>query len=107
MKRVGIDGVLGRVVRRLSAAGYRKRYTDETAFELDVWPRVTALAEQMGFDCLTSHAVHSDRSVEKWEQFSREVRGSDVGVLGAKNRLDIVLRRGSLFIVIYRSILRI
>jgi hypothetical protein len=36
--------------------------------------------------------MHSDRSAEGWEEFCQESNGPDVGVLGASNRLDIVVR---------------
>ena len=49
-------------------------------------------SRQLGFDCLTSHTVHSDRSAEQWQQFCEEQVGPDVRALGANNRLDIVLR---------------
>ena len=88
-----IDSLLDRIVVQLAEPGYKETYPDETRFEVDVWPRVVSLARQLGFDCLTSHAVHSDRSVEKWREFCEEPVGPDVRVLGANNRLDFVLRR--------------
>ena len=88
-----IDAVLDRVVDRLAEPGYKAAYPNETELELDVWPRAMSLARQLGFDCLTSHTVHSDRAVKEWHAFSREELGPDVRVLGANNRLDIVLRR--------------
>jgi hypothetical protein len=88
-----IDAVRDRVVGRLAEGGYKARYSDETAFEVDVWPRVFSLAQELGFDCLTSHAVHADRSVEQWREFCEDPRGPDVKALGANNRLDIVLNK--------------
>lgn len=87
-----IDAVVDRVVAGLGEPGYKPTYSDETAFEVDVWPRVIALAANLGFDCLTSHAVHLDRSADKWEQFCEDPIGPDVRVLGANNRLDIVMK---------------
>ena len=87
-----INAVLDRVVRRLAEPGYKARYPDEAEFEVEVWPRVVSLARQLGFDCLTSHTVHPDRSAEEWQQFCAEQVGPDVRALGANNRLDIVLR---------------
>ena len=52
-----------------------------------------SLARQLGFDCLTSHAVHADRSIEKWQAFCETPDGPDVRTLGANNRPDVVLRR--------------
>jgi hypothetical protein len=92
MEPGSIDDVLDRLVHRLAEPGYRKRYPDETEFEIDVWPRVVSLVEETGFECLTSHTVHSDRSVEKWKLFCEEQPGPDVTALGTKNRVDIVLR---------------
>lgn len=87
-----IDEVLEQLVGRLGQQGYQATYPDETAFEADVWPRVVTLAQDIGFECLTSHSVHSGRSAVAWEEFCHEPNGPDVRVLGAKNRLDIVLR---------------
>lgn len=90
-----IDTKLNRLVSRLAEPGYEPAYPDETALETEVWARAVALAQEWGFDCLTSHTAHSDRDVEKWEAFCREEVGADVRVLGANNRLDIVLRKRS------------
>ena len=87
-----IDAVLDRVVGRLGDSGYKTTYSDEEEFEVDVWPRLVSVACQLGFDCLTSHTVHSDRSAEKWDEFCAEQVGPDVKALGANNRLDVVLR---------------
>ncbi len=92
MESGNIDAVLDRVVERLAEPGYKVMYSDEVEFEVDVWPRLLALARHLGFDCLTSHTVHSDRSGENWEKFCEEPIGPDVRALGANNRLDIVVR---------------
>jgi hypothetical protein len=81
---------------RLVEPGYADSYVTEAAFEVDVWRRVVALAMHLGLDehnaCLTSHAYHVDRSAAAWKAFSKEESGPDVNVLGANNRLDIILR---------------
>ena len=91
--RSEIDGVLNRVLVKLAEPGYDAAYRDETAFEVDAWSRIVPLARELGFDCLTSHRVHSDRSFEMWREFCRAPDGPDVRVFGANNRLDVVLRR--------------
>ena len=88
-----IDAVLNRVLVRLAEPGYEATYRDETAFEIAAWSRIVSLARELGFDCLTSHTIHSDRSIEKWHEFCQAPDGPDVRVLGANNRLDVVLRR--------------
>jgi hypothetical protein len=93
MRPSEIDAALNQVLVRLAEPGYEATYRDETAFEIDAWSRIVSLARELGFDCLTSHAVHSDRSIEKWHEFCRTPDGPDVRVLGANNRLDVVLRR--------------
>ncbi len=95
MGKNDIDAILRRLVGRLAEPGYRTAYPNETEFEIDVWPRVVLLAQQLGFECLTSHTAHPDRSVEKWQDFAQEQGGADVRALGANNRLDIVLRNRS------------
>jgi sugar phosphate isomerase/epimerase len=92
MESAQIDAVLDRVVGRLIEPPYKATYPNETELEVEVWRRMVLLAEELGFDCLTSHAVHADRSVAKWQEFAGEPIGPDVRVLGANNRLDIVLR---------------
>ena len=81
---------------RLHQPGYKDKYESEAEFEVDVWRRVVRLANDLGIDaastCLTSHAIHTDRSARAWERFLHEGAGPDVNVLGSKNRLDIVLR---------------
>jgi len=93
MQSGGIDAFVDQLVDRLHEPGYKPTYPDEMSFEVDVWPRVVALARHLRFDCFTSHTVHPERSAEAWEAFSREPNGPDVKVLGANNRLDIVLRQ--------------
>jgi len=68
-----IDTTLDRVVGRLADPGYRAAYPNETELEIDVWARASSLERELGFDCLTSHTVHSDRAVEKWQEFCGEV----------------------------------
>jgi hypothetical protein len=93
MDSLEIDAVLNQVVARLAEPAYKATYPDEMAFEIDVWPWIASLAQQLGFDCLTSHTVHSDRSIEKWQQFCESSDGPDVRALGANSRLDVVLKR--------------
>jgi len=65
MGSLEIDAVLNQIVARLAEPSYGTTYPDETAFEIDAWPRIVSLARQLGFDCLTSHTVHADRSIAK------------------------------------------
>lgn len=92
----GIDELWTLLRERLAEPGYAASYATEAAFEVDVWRRVVALAIHLGLDvrnaCLTSHVGNVDRSATAWEAFSKEEFGPDVTVLGANNRLDIVLR---------------
>jgi hypothetical protein len=84
---------------RLWQPGYEGEYGTEAAFEVEVWKRIVALAKDLGLDvassCLTSHAIHADRSVPAWEQFLKEQAGPDVKTLHSNNRLDIVFRHPS------------
>jgi hypothetical protein len=91
-KTSGIDAILDRVVTRLAEPGYAPTYRTELDFEVDVWRRLVPLAQQLGFDCLTSHKVHSGRPTEEWKRFCSEPAGPDVRTLGVHSRLDIVLR---------------
>jgi hypothetical protein len=85
---------------RLAGPGYADTYDAEPALEVDVWRRVLALAADLGVAashaCLTSHAIHRDRSVEAWQSFCAERGGADVQVLGSNNRLDIVFKHPEL-----------
>jgi hypothetical protein len=85
---------------RLAGPGYAETYDAEPALEVDVWKRVRALAADLGIDasnaCLTSHAIHRDRSAKAWQSFCEEPRGADVHVLESNNRLDIVFRHPEL-----------
>ncbi len=60
-----IDSVLNQVVSQLWGATYEYKYSNETASKVGVWPRLVLLSKRLGFGCLTSHAVHSDRPIEK------------------------------------------
>ncbi|HXG70122.1 MAG TPA: hypothetical protein VNJ04_05850 [Gemmatimonadaceae bacterium] len=84
---------------RLAGPGYAEAYDAEPALEVEVWKRVVALAADLGIDagnaCLTSHAIHRDRSEAAWQSFCEE-SGADVHVLGSNNRLDIVFRHPDL-----------
>jgi len=82
---------------RLAASRYANSYDTEINFEQEVWTRVVALAQDLGVGdlsgaCLTSHAIHENRSEEAWRSFCREPHGPDVNILGSNNRLDIVFR---------------
>src|SRR5258705_1442086 len=81
---------------RLLEPGYEDQCATEAAYEADVWKRIVAVATDLGIEvgttCLTSHAIHAERSVQAWERFMKEERGPDVDALGSKNRLDIVFR---------------
>lgn len=85
---------------RLERPGYADAYDAEPELEVEVWRRVTALAGELGIDargaCLTSHAIHPDRSADAWRSFCGEPGGPDVNVLGSNNRLDIVFRHQEL-----------
>lgn len=85
---------------RLAESQYTDTYDAEPAFELEVWNRIVTLAVDLGIDvnnaCLTSHAIHDDRSDDAWQLFCKERRGPDVNVLESYNRLDIVLRHPEL-----------
>lgn len=81
---------------RLAAPGYSDAYATESAFEAEIWSRVTQLAREIGLNvdeaCLTSHVERAHRSAVAWKGFCEEATGPDVTVLGSNNRLDIVLR---------------
>jgi hypothetical protein len=85
---------------RLAGPGYADAYDAEPALEVEVWRRVVTVAVDLGIDandaCLTSHAIHPDRSDDAWQLFCREPGGADVNVLGSNNRLDIVFRNREL-----------
>ena len=85
---------------RLAESQYADTYDTETALEMEVWRRVVALASWLQMDlssaCLTSHAIHRNRSEKAWQSFCREPRGPDVNVLGSNNRLDIVIKHNPL-----------
>jgi hypothetical protein len=85
---------------RLAAPQYADTYDAEPALEMEVWKRVVALAEDLGIDwnnsCLTSHAIHRNRSEDAWQSFREKAGGADVNVLGSNNRLDIVFRHPEL-----------
>jgi hypothetical protein len=85
---------------RLAGPSYAETYDAEPALEVEVWKRVVALAVDLGIDannaCLTSHAIHRDRSDKAWQSSCAEPGGADVHVLGSNNRLDIVLRHPEL-----------
>jgi hypothetical protein len=92
---------LWRLLReRLAGSQYADTYDAEPALEMEVWKRVVTLAVDLGIDvgnaCLTSHAIHRDRSADAWQLFCEERSGPDVNVLGSNNRLDIVLRHPEL-----------
>lgn len=81
---------------RLAGPRYADTYDAEPALEVEVWKRVFTLAGDLGIDtndaCLTSHAIHPDRSERAWQLFREAPGGADVNVLGSSNRLDIVFR---------------
>ncbi len=85
---------------RLGGSQYADRYDAEPALEVEVWKRVVTFAVDLEIDvhnaCLTSHAIHRDRSEDAWRLFCEEPRGADVSVLGSNNRLDIVFRHWEL-----------
>jgi len=86
--------------QRLAGPKYADTYDAEPALEVEVWKRVVTLAADLGIDaknaCLTSHAIHRDRSDDAWQLFCGEPSGADVSVLGSNNRLDIVFRHPEL-----------
>jgi sugar phosphate isomerase/epimerase len=85
---------------RLAGSQYAETYDAEPALEVEVWKRVVTLAVDLEIDvnnaCLTSHAIHRDRSDDAWKLFREEPGGADVNVLGSNNRLDIVFRHREL-----------
>jgi hypothetical protein len=91
-----VDALWVMLQNRLRRSGYAKDYPTEAAFEGEVWKRVVSLAKDLGMNvgttCLTSHAIHRERSVGAWNQFLAENAGPDVEALKSRNRLDIVLR---------------
>lgn len=95
-----VDDLERLLEERLGAPAYADEYESEVEFESDVWKRVVTLAKDLRIDpaqsCLTSHAIHADRSCEAWQGFCAEEVGPDVNILGSKNRLDIVLRHPQL-----------
>jgi hypothetical protein len=95
-----IDELWMLIRKRLEKSGYGKHHETEAEFEVEVWRRIVRLAAELGLEaestCLTSHAIHPDRSVAAWKRFLGEKAGPDVEALGSKNRLDIVFRHPSL-----------
>jgi hypothetical protein len=95
-----IDGLWLLLRTRLAESPYEDTYDTETTLEAEVWRRIVDVAVQLGLDvgraCLTSHAIHENRSEEAWQSFCRAPRGPDVKVFGSSNRLDIVFRHTQL-----------
>jgi hypothetical protein len=94
-----VDELWSMLRDRTGRPGYKANYGTEADFEADVWKRVIDLARDLGLDvepsCLTSHAIHRERSASAWREFLREPAGPDVKALGSHNRLDVVLRHPS------------
>jgi hypothetical protein len=94
-----VDELWSMLRDRTGRPGYKANYGTEADFEADVWKRVIGLARDLGLDversCLTSHAIHRERSASAWREFLREPAGPDVKALGSHNRLDVVLRHPS------------
>ncbi len=73
---------------RLARPDYGANYGTEADFEAEVWKRVIDLACDLGLDvgrsCLTSHAVHRERSANAWGEFLKDPAGPDVRALGSR-----------------------
>ncbi len=100
LKAKDIDELWVMLRDRLARPDYWANYGTEADFEAEVWKRVWKrvidLAGDLGLDvgrsCLTSHAVHRERSANAWGEFLKDPAGPDVRALGSTNRLDVVLR---------------
>lgn len=95
-KLSSIDELWVTLRNQLADSEYLPTYATEMEFEADVWARVIDVATEMGLNtglaCLTSHTTHNGRSPAAWKEFCSQELGPDVNILGANNRIDIIVK---------------